>query len=349
MASAADTSDVPVRVMRAEEIVPRGVLPTGHDTFDHALGIGGLPSGRLITYHGHPACGKTTRALEDIVNVQRRGGVGVYEDFESKLDLNYAAALGVDMEAFIYLTPRWIEEGMELTEQMIGVLREEDPDMPVVFVWDSASAAKCKASMEAKDGYEDFNMSREARVYANHMPRFCRVIQQTNAILIGIAQRRDKIEMKGPFSVKKEKIGPGNAWGHHTSLVLSWIKGTVIRGKVKGAKGKKVLTGTELSRIQVVKNQAGGEPWREFELLLRYGTGYDQAWSTFQAALNAGLITKSGAWYSIDDYRLGQGVDNCVEELRKDQDVLDELRIPLRAGFDLPIVGWDEPIDEDDK
>jgi recombination protein RecA len=350
VASVTGKEECSVRVMRAEDLVPRAVLPTGHDNLDAAITIGGLPTGRLITYNGPPGCGKTTRAIENIEMAQRLGGLGVYFDFESKLDLPYVQTLGVDMPGFVYSTPRYIEEGFGLTEKLITALREEDEEAPVVFVWDSASAAKCKASFEAD--WDDFNMAREARVYANHLPRFARLVAETNAIVIGITQQKVKIEGMGKFSVIKDKIGPGNTWEHQTALVLSWVRRQVIRAKVKGGKGKKgkaksVRLGMEISTIEVIKNQVG-PAWEKAEMMLRYGEGYDPVWSTFQMALAKGLITKSGAWYSIDDVRLGQGADNAVETLRNDEDMLADLRIPLRAGYEAPVVGYEGGYEEDE-
>lgn len=329
MAKAGSTELSPARIYRAEEVVPSNIVPTGHDNLDLALGIGGLPAGRIATFYGPPGCGKTSFALQLTALVQKLGGVGVYYDFEDKLDLPYAEMLGIDMDYFIHDKPAYIEEALAKTEEYLGVLREEDPNAPVIFVWDSVSSAKSKMSFEGK--WEDHNWASESRIYSDKLPKFVRLVARTQAIIIGITQKR--VSMAGGRT--QNKIGPGSAWQHHNTVILSWVKHTKL---------KKVTKPGELSEIEVTKNQVG-TAWHRAELLFEYGAGYNPYYSTFQAALSKGLIGKSGSWYSMGDKQIGQGKDLVIEKLASDPALLEAVRKELRSDIVAKVVGTDD--DED--
>jgi recombination protein RecA len=327
MAKAAGTEISPARIYRADEIVPGEVLPTKHPNLDWAIGMGGLPTGRIITYYGPPACGKTTLALEAIRNAQERGGIGVFFDFEAKLDLAYVEKLGIDMDFFIHIIPAHIQEAMSMTEKSLKALREDDPEAPAVFVWDSVSSAKGKQAYESD--WEDYNFAGEARVYADKLPRFARLVTETKAIVIGIAQKR--IKMDGGFV--QNKVGAGNAWLHHTTTVLSWVKKKV-------QKGKTTEPASEISTIEITKNQVGA-PLRQARLLMRYGEGYDEGYSMIEAGVRAGIIEKSGAYYSYGSDRIAQGAEKAAAALRDNPKLWAEIEAVLRADYTRPLVGYD--------
>jgi len=327
MAKAASTEFSPARIYRADEVVPSDILPTGHDNLDLALCIGGLPMRRIITFYGKPQCGKTTLALEEIREAQYRGGFGIYFDFESKLEIPYVEQLGVDMDFFIHDHPEHIQEAMQKTEDYLKVLRAEDERAPLIIVWDSVSDAKSKAVMGQE--WDATNWANEARVYSDRLSKYARMIASGNAMVIGIAQLRK--QQKGQITV--DKVGPGNCWLHKNAVVLSWVTSTKQKGKVAGPIG-------EVSTIEVSKNQVG-IAWRRAELFLEYGIGYDQEFSTLQAAMAAGIVTKSGAWYSLGDDRIGQGKDAVIELFKTKPKLLQKIRTQLRAGITAKVTGYD--------
>jgi len=333
MAKAGSTELSPARIYRADEVVPSSILPSGYDNLDQALCIGGYPGGRLVTLYGPPACGKTTHALEEVVEAQQRGGVGVYFDFENKLEITYAEQLGVDMDFFIHDCPAYIEEAMQKTQEYLQVLREESPNAPVVFVWDSVTGAQSKMAYEGK--WADHNFASESRVYSDKLRRYVRMISNYNALVIGIAQKR--IKMDGGFS--QNKIGPGNSWQHHNTVILSWFKKEKKKGNVKGDE-------SEIWDVDVTKNQVG-MPHRKFKLLMQYGRGHNRLYSTFQAALAKGVIEKSGTWYSVAGERLGQGKGAVMKSLHDDPLLLANVRTAVRADFSAKEIGSEGDDDEE--
>lgn len=307
------------RIYRAEDIVPRNVIPTGHETLDWGYGTGGMPSGRVITYYGRPGCGKTTLAIQDCINVQKRGGIAYYLDFENKFDMQYAFDLGLDPDFFIIDTPAHIEEGMRKFEDTVGTLRDADPDMPVVYVWDSVTSAKSKDTYESD--WEDYNFAREARYYSDKLPKFCRMVSETNAVVIGITQKRMTSAGAGGM---KNKVGPGHAWGHHTVAILEWRMSKRNVGNVSG-------DGEEVT-ILFSKNQCG-PPFRQAKLYMEYGKGYDPYWSLLEHATKNGVVTRSGAWYSFMGTNFGQGKEKALKEIATNKDLESKIRAQVREEY----------------
>lgn len=333
MAAAAggSTGSTP-RIYRSEEVVPRSILPSGHETIDWGFGNGGLPAGRVLTYTGPPACGKTTFAIENIIEVQKRGGIGYYFDFENKFDMDYAVKLGVDPNYFILDAPLHIQDAMAKFEKSIKVLRESAPDMPAIYVWDSVSSAKAKDTEESD--WEDYNWAREARVYADKLPKFCRMVADTNAIVIGIAQKRTG--MAGRIAINK--VGPGHAWEHHTLCVLDWSSRKRSIGKIGAPDGEEV-------EIEFIKNQVG-VPFKKVKLYMVYGEGYDQYWSLLHHATMRGVVDLNGSYYSFAGKTFGQGKEKAIEAMQNDEKLTAAIRAPLRADYSAIEVSYEEPESE---
>ena len=320
---------------------PRRVLSSGNDALDAATGIGGFPEGTFCILHGVESGGKTTLALQAVAETQRTGGIGVYLDFERKLDLRYAAALGVDLDAFVLWpkpldpeereawekarkeakdrakgtgkspeaksgpgAPPSIERGFAFMEACILRARKLDPDCPVLFVWDSLHAATCLKGY-AK-GYEDGEFPGEAQAYSRNLRRFVQTLADTRSTLLAISQVRMKIDPTNPRE-SKEKIAIGRAAMFYAILVFQ-IRNIRARGSVK-----KGATGETIEAI-ARKNQVA-IPWQVATFPLVYGKGVDRGAATFYAAKALDLLTPK----------------------RKKKDDSD-------GGFYLDLPGWDERI-----
>lgn len=330
MAKAGGTTLSPAKIYKAEEIVPSAILPTGYAGVDRIIGIGGIPSGQITTLAGPPACGKTTLALDIVIAAQRLGGIGVYLDFENKFEMAYALRLGVDPNYFILANPNYIEEGFKKVEDMLKVLRAESDTMPVVFVWDSVSSSKAKATFEA--GWEDNNWAKEARVFSDKLPRFTKMLSVNNAFMIGIAQKRTATD----GGIARDKIGPGWAWMHYTPLCIKWKGPKREKGKI--AVG---TDGAEVSTLEVSKNQIG-PPWRTCSLRMEYGSGYSRVHSLLEEAVLQGLVTKKGSRFYLKDGSetcIGNGHPAATKYLLKNEEIIMELHAQLSAPYTAPIVG----------
>jgi len=336
MAKASGSDISPAQTFSGGEALWKPVISTGQDTLDLAIGPGGVPTGRAIILNGPHSCGKTTLAIDLIRNAQKRGGVGVFFDFEAKLSLDYFESLGLDMEAFVYLTPPYIEEALRQIEGMIADLRKADADAPCVFVWDSISSAKCKAVYDGK--WTDHNFAGESRVYSDKLPKLCQIIAKTGAILVGISQKR--VSMAG--GVVTNKLASGNAWIHHASIAVVWKSKKVKKALLKGGLVEEVVWDVEL-----VKNQCGN-PFTKTQVKIVFGHGYDSMWSTVAAGIESGVITKAGTWLSFGEESLGQGVDNAADHLTAHPALYDALRATLRAECK-PLAGYPPSEEEDDE
>jgi recombination protein RecA len=348
MATALSTKETPITVYRADEVITRNVMSTGFMHLDMATGAGGLVMGRIVIFHGKEGCGKTTLAIQVGIQAQRRGGLIVYFDYESKLDLPYVKQLGADMDSFVHITPAHIEEGMNQLEKCLKEMAKVDPDLPVVFVWDSVSSATSKFAHE--HGFGETKFPPEAKVYAQGLRKVARIVNMGQALLIGITQKKVKID----GHIVSDKIGVGNAWVHHAYMIIKWVsKQMPDKAKVSGSARR----GTqETWKVEVVKNQAG-DPMKTASLQMNYGRGYDPAHSVLMAGLDLKLVDKSGASYAFDNERFGASAESAVKAIAEDEHLRDRLISAIEAklsGGALEVEGvtdegeWEDEDEEED-
>lgn len=279
-----------VRVVGDDDALqPRG-LWSGMDSLDVAIGgPGGLPEGRIVTYHGAEACGKTTACLAAVKECQDAGGVAFFMDFESKLDLSYAESLGVDVRAMVHCIPPYIEKGFDFIADALGRARAIDPDMPILFVWDSLHGAIAKRSFNADNSKDAFGP--EAGAYSRCLPKLVPKLSASRATLILVSQVRIKID----GFITKEKIGVGNAPLFYSTLI---VRLKAVRG---GARGSVAKGRTGETVVAILKKNQVSVPYRTASWRIVYGTGIDRYACSLDAAVQVGLaVPGKGGWYEVE-------------------------------------------------
>ena len=281
------------------------VIPTGSLALDLALGIGGLPKGRIVEIYGPESSGKTTLALHVVANAQKNGGVAAFIDAEHALDPVYARHLGVDTDSLIVSQPDNGEQALEIADMLIrsGALD--------VIVIDSVAALVPKAEIEGDMG--DSKMGLQARLMSQALRKLTAAINKTNTTCIFINQLRDKI---GVMFGNPETTTGGNALKFYASVRLD------IRsiGKLKDGddiKGNQV-------RVKVVKNKVA-PPFRKAEFDIMFGEGISKAGEIIDLGAELNIIKKSGSWYSYNDTKLGQGRDAAKQCVADNPELADEL------------------------
>jgi len=301
----------------AEEPAPVAVVPTGSIGLDLAIGVGGLPRGRVIEIYGPESSGKTTLALHAIAEVQRQGGIAAFIDAEHALDVTYARKLGVNLPDLLVSQPDTGEQALEIAEQLV---RSGACDLIVV---DSVAALVPKAEIEGEMG--DPHMGVQARLMSQALRKLSGVVSRNQAIVVFINQIRMKI---GIVFGNPETTTGGNALKFYASVRLD------IRriGQVKD--GDQVVGSR--TRVKVVKNKVA-PPFREAEFDVRYGVGVDRCAEALDLGVDRGLVEKSGAHFALDGERIGQGRERAVEWLRANPEPLGRLVARLREhGSSLP-------------
>ncbi len=289
------------------------IVPSGSILLDEALGIGGYPRGRIIEIYGPESSGKTTLALHAIAEAQKLGGNAAFIDAEHALDPIYAKALGVNIDELWVSQPDNGEQAMEITESLV---RSAAVDVIVV---DSVAALTPQSEIEGEMG--DAQMGAQARLMSQALRKLTATIGKSRTILIFINQIRMKI---GVFFGNPETTTGGNALKFYSSVRLEVRKTETIEvSKDTDAIGNRV-------RVKVVKNKVA-PPFRKTELELLFGKGISAAASLLDCAVKHEIIKKSGAWYSYNDEKIGQGRDNVREYLEKNPDFTKSLEIKLRA------------------
>jgi recombination protein RecA len=297
------------------EPAPVAVVPTGSIGLDVALGVGGLPRGRVVEIYGPESSGKTTLALHAIAEVQRQGGVAAFVDAEHALDVGYARKLGVSLADLLVSQPDTGEQALEIAEQLV---RSGACDLVVV---DSVAALVPKAEIEGEMG--DAHMGVQARLMSQALRKLTAVVSRNQAIVIFINQIRMKI---GVVFGNPETTSGGHALKFYASVRLD------IRriGQVK--EGDQVVGSR--TRVKVVKNKVA-PPFREAEFDVRYGIGVDRHAEALDLAVERGLVERSGAHFSMDGERIGQGRERAVDWLRGNPEaferILGRLRDPAPA------------------
>ena len=295
----------------AEEKIDVAVIPTGCLSLDLALGIGGVPRGRVIEIYGPESSGKTTLALHVIAEAQRKGGVAAFIDAEHALDVTYARKLGVRTEDLLISQPDSGEQAMEIAEILV---RSNAIDVAVV---DSVAALVPRSEIEGDMG--DAQMGSQARLMSQALRKLTSAISKSMTSVIFINQIRHKI---GVMFGNPETTTGGNALKFYASMRLDIRKMTAIK------QGDEVV-GVH-ARVKVVKNKLA-PPFKEAEFDIIYGQGISREGDLLDLAAAQNLITKSGAWYSYGSERIAQGRENAKTYLKEHQDLADDLERQIRA------------------
>jgi recombination protein RecA len=304
-----------------------GVISTGSLSLDVALGIGGLPRGRVVEIYGPESSGKTTLALQVVAEAQKAGGSAAFIDAEHALDPSYAGKLGVDIDELLVSQPDTGEQALEITDMLV---RSGAVDVVVI---DSVAALTPKAEIEGDMG--DSHMGLQARLMSQALRKLTGNINRSNTMVIFINQIRMKI---GVMFGNPETTTGGNALKFYASVRLD------IRriGAIK--RGDEVI-GNE-TRVKVVKNKVAA-PFKQCEFEILYGEGSSREGELIDLGVKHGLVEKAGAWYSYNEERIGQGKDNVRIFLKEHPEMAAEIDQRLRAVL-LPKAGDDaEPIDSE--
>ena len=288
-------------------------IPTGSLGLDIALGIGGLPRGRIIEIYGPESSGKTTLALHVVAEAQKLGGEVAYIDAEHAMDPTYARALGVDIDSMLISQPDTGEQALEITDQLV---RSGAVDVVVV---DSVAALVPRAEIEGEMG--DSYVGLQARLMSQALRKLTGSIGKTNCICIFINQLREKV---GVIDGNPEVTTGGRALKFYSSVRIE------VR-RIQTLKVGDEMIGNH-TRAKVVKNKVA-PPFREAEFDIMYGTGISKDGEIVDLAQQLGLVEKSGSWYSMGEVRLGQGRDAAKQYMVDHPDVAEELEAQIRANL----------------
>lgn len=294
-------------------------IPTGSLSLDLALGIGGVPRGRIIEIYGPESSGKTTLALHIVAEAQKRGGEVAYIDAEHAMDPSYARALGVDIDSMLISQPDTGEQGLEICEALV---RSGALDVVVV---DSVAALVPRAEIEGEMG-ESF-VGVQARLMSQALRKLAGCISKTNCIVIFINQLREKI---GVMYGNPETTTGGRALKFYASVRID-----VRRIETMKANGEMIGNRT---RAKVVKNKMA-PPFREAEFDIMYGEGISRYGELVDLGVKLDLLQKSGSWFSMGETRIGQGRDAAKKYLQENPEVTEQLDADIRKNFDKLLTG----------
>jgi recombination protein RecA len=315
--------------MDSEAIKDIEVFSTGSLGLDLALGVGGLPRGRVVEIYGPESSGKTTLTLQVIAEVQKAGGTAAFIDAENALDIGYAAKLGVKTPDLLISQPDTGEQALEIADMLV---RSGSVD---VIVIDSVAALTPKAEIEGEMG--EPQMGLQARLMSQALRKLTANIKRTNTLVIFINQIRMKI---GVMFGNPETTTGGNALKFYASVRID------IRriGSIK--KGDEVV-GAE-TRVKIVKNKVA-PPFRQAEFDIMYGDGISLEGELLELGVLHNVVEKSGAWYIYNGDRLGQGKDNCREFLKENEAIAREIEMKIRAAVNPAKPAAEEAPAEDNK
>ncbi|MFJ4294499.1 recombinase RecA [Curtobacterium sp. NPDC089689] len=300
-------------VMRlgSDERAPVSIIPTGSVALDVALGIGGLPRGRIIEIYGPESSGKTTLTLHAIANAQRGGGIAAFIDAEHALDPEYAKKLGVDIDALLVSQPDTGEQALEIADMLV---RSGSIDLIVV---DSVAALVPRAEIEGEMG--DSHVGLQARLMSQALRKLAGGLNQTQTTMIFINQLREKI---GVFFGSPETTAGGKALKFYASVRLD------IR-RIETLKSGTDAVGNR-TRVKVVKNKMA-PPFKQAEFDILYGVGISREGSLLDFGVDHGIVKKSGAWYTYDGDQLGQGKENSRSFLIQNPEIAAEIEGKILA------------------
>lgn len=290
-------------------------VPTGSLSLDIALGLGGVPKGRIIEVYGPESSGKTTVALHMVAEVQKRGGIAGFIDAEHALDPVYARNIGVDIDNLYISQPDNGEQALEITETMV---RSGAVDIIIV---DSVAALVPKAEIDGDMG--DSHVGLQARLMSQALRKLTAAISKSNCIVIFINQLREKV---GVMFGNPETTTGGRALKFYSSIRLD------VR-RIEALKQGGEIVGNR-TRIKVVKNKVA-PPFREAEFDIMFGKGISREGDILDLAANLGIVQKSGAWFAYQDDKIGQGRENAKQYLREHPEVMEEIEHQVRVSYGL--------------
>ena len=304
-----------LRLGSKEAIVPVTAISTGSISLDAALGVGGVPRGRVCEIYGPESSGKTTIALQVIAEAQRKGGMAAFIDVEHALDPSYAKKLGVDVDNLLVSQPYWGEQALEITSALINSGQID------VLVVDSVAALVPKAELDGEMG--DSHMGLQARLMSQALRKLTVIVSKSRTCLIFINQIREKI---GVMFGNPETTTGGRALKFYASVRLDIRRIAAIKD------GDNVIGGR--TKVKVVKNKVAA-PFREAEFDMIYGEGISREGDLLDLGVAQNLIEKSGAWFSYKGDRIGQGRENARQFLKDNPDIRQGLDTELRKALGL--------------
>ena len=290
-------------------------IPTGSLSLDIALGLGGVPKGRIVEIYGPESSGKTTVALHMVAEVQKRGGIAGFIDAEHALDPAYAKNIGVDIENLYISQPDNGEQALEITETMV---RSGAVDIIIV---DSVAALVPKAEIDGDMG--DSHVGLQARLMSQALRKLTAAISKSNCIVIFINQLREKV---GVMFGNPETTTGGRALKFYSSIRLD------VR-RIEALKQGGEMVGNR-TRIKVVKNKVA-PPFREAEFDIMFGKGISKEGDVLDLAASVGIVQKSGAWFAYGGDKIGQGRENAKAYLREHPEIMDEIEHKVRVAYGL--------------
>jgi recombination protein RecA len=316
----------------SKDVVPISVISTGSISFDAALGVGGVPRGRVIEIFGPESSGKTTITLQIIAEAQKSGGLAAFVDAEHALDPAYAAKLGVDIDNLLVSQPDYGEQALEIVEALV---RSNAIDVLVV---DSVAALVPKAELDGEMG--DSHMGLQARLMSQALRKLTGTVSKSRTCLIFINQIREKI---GVMFGNPETTTGGKALKFYSSVRID------IR-RIGAVKDGDSVVGSR-TKVKIVKNKVAA-PFRDAEFDILYGEGISREGDVLDLAVLHNIVDKSGAWYSYQGERIGQGRENVRAFLKENKDVFGRVDSELRkklgisgvASADVPPVPADGPV-----
>ena len=303
-----------------------GTIPSGAISLDVALGVGGIPRGRIIELFGPESSGKTTLALHIAAEAQKEGGIAAFIDAEHAMDPKYARALGVDTDNLLISQPDTGEQALEICEALV---RSNAVDVIVV---DSVAALVPKAEIEGEMG--DSHVGLQARLMSQAMRKLSGSISKSHSVVLFINQIREKV---GVMFGNPETTPGGRALKFYSSVRME-IK------KIQLLKDGDQTIGNR-TRVKVVKNKVA-PPFRQAEFDIMYGTGISSTGSILDEGVNCDIVSRSGAWYSFGDERLGQGRENAKTYLDENPELLEKITIQVKEKLGFPV---EESVEENEE
>jgi recombination protein RecA len=292
-------------------------ISTGSISIDHAIGIGGVPCGRVVEIFGPESSGKTTLALSVVAQAQKRGGIAAYIDAEHALDAEYARKLGVDIDNMLVSQPDSGEQALEIAEMLV---RSNAVDVVVI---DSVAALVPKAELEGEMG--DSHVGLQARLMSQALRKLTAIVAKSRTCLIFINQIREKI---GVMFGNPETTTGGRALKFYASVRID------IRRIASLKEGEEVIGSR--AKVKIVKNKVAA-PFRQAEFDIEYSEGISKTGEIVDLGVEHKLVVKSGAWYAYGDMRLGQGRENAKQFLRDNPDLSSEIELKLREKLGMPM------------
>jgi recombination protein RecA len=311
-----------MRLGSRETVVSNGVIPTGSLSFDSALGVGGIPRGRVVEIFGPESSGKTTLSLHIIAEAQKAGGMAAFIDAEHALDATYARNLGVDVDNLLVSQPDSGEQALEIAEMLV---RSGALDVCVI---DSVAALVPKAELEGEMG--DSHMGLQARLMSQALRKLTGIVSKSKTSMVFINQIREKI---GVMFGNPETTTGGRALKFYASVRVD------VR-RIASIKDGDEVTGSR-TKVKVVKNKVA-PPFREAEFDIMYGVGISREGDLIDLGVEKGIIEKTGAWFSYKGERMGQGRENAKQFLKENPDARVQVEEELRKALNISLASTAE-------